>query len=476
MRFLIVSPEIEDTNYRGVQFVTKHVIKALSLLGHEVILLTSHPKVKINVKSERLKDRVLNTYFRQYLVNGALLNSKMLPKRSNFADFFKKNILEKVIDKYLKKYVNADEILGGETITQPTWFYTIVSFVIALFSRLTHFTIDKKQQTGVALAKYIDSTVNLPSFYRMVNAMPKIFRWLAIEKVVRQVNADVVFMSFPTIVPKLSKAKMIQVIYDLIPFEIEDEPVEFDWLPKLAKRIDYVARNSTQVFTISEDSKSKILEVEPDTNVQLVGAAMSAFTEEMEEFTQDSAILTKLGLQNTPYLLFISSVEKRKNVHRLIQAFVSIGNETSASLVIVGNKTSAFREIYRELDGVPRHIKDRIIFTGYASEFDKYTLLKHARALVNPTLYEGFGLPVLEAFALGCPVVASVSGALAEISGNATLKIKNPYVVSEISAALREILRNTALRSLLTKKGYEQAKLYTEDIMYERIKAAIEVL
>lgn len=476
MRFLIVAPEMEDTNYRGVQFVTKHVIKALSLLGHEVVLLTSHPKVKLNVRSERLKERVLNTYFRQYLVNGALLNSKMHPKKTNFTDFFKRNVIEKIIDKYLKKYVNADEILGGETITQPSWIYTIFSFLIALFTKLTYFKIDKNQQTGVTLAKYIDSTVNLPSFYRMINAMPKIFRWIALEKVVKQVRADVVFISFPIIIPKLSKAKTIQVIYDLIPFEIEDEPVEFDWLPKLAKRIDYVSRNTTQIFTISDDSREKILEVEPNTNIQLVGAAMSAFSEEIKEYTQDSAILTKLGLQNTPYLLFISSVEKRKNVHRLIQAFIALGNETTASLVIVGNKTSAFREIYKELDGVPKHIKDRIIFTGYASEFDKYTLLKHARALVNPTLYEGFGLPVLEAFALGCPVVASVSGALAEISGNATLKIKNPYVVSEITAALREILRNSALRSLLAKKGYEQAKLYSEDIMYDRIKAAIEKL
>lgn len=476
MRFLIVSPEIEDTNYRGVQFVTKHVIKALSTLGHEVVLLTSHPRVKINVKSVRLKERVLNTYFRQYMVNGALLNAKMAPHSTNVKSIFKKNFLEKFIDKYLNKYVDSSDVLGDEPVSQPGMIYAVWTFTTSLLRKLATIKVDKTQLSGIALAKYIDSTINMPSFYRLSNAMPKVLRWIALEKVAKQVRADVVFISFPLIIPKLRSAKVIQVIYDLIPFEIADEPVEFEWLPRLAKRIDYVTRNSDQIFTISEDSKNKILEIEPDANIKLVGAAMSAFKEELAEYTQDSSILAKLNLRNTPYLVFISSVEKRKNVHRLIQAFVSIANETSASLVIVGNKTGAFREIYKELSGVPRHIKDRVIFTGYASEFDKYTLLKHARALVNPTLYEGFGLPVLEAFALGCPVVASVAGALAEISGNATLKIQNPYSVSEISSALREILRNSPLRSLLIKKGFVQSKLYTEEKMYQNIKNAIAEL
>jgi len=101
-------------------------------------------------------------------------------------------------------------------------------------------------------------------------------------------------------------------------------------------------------------------------------------------------------------------------------------------------------------------------------------LLKHARALVNPTLYEGFGLPVLEAFALGCPVVASVVGALAELSGDATLKIENPYSVSEISGALREILTNESLCQELIRKGYKQAEKYTEDVMQSNIEKAIQ--
>lgn len=426
---------MEDTNYRGVQFVTKHVIKALSILGHEVVLLTSHPKVRINVKSERLKERVLNTYFRQYLVNGNSLTKRMAPRVG---------------------------VVQG-----------ILVYLWSLLFKAPVYNIDKSQASGISLVKYFDKAVNLPYFYKFAGAMPKIFRKWTIEKIARQVNADVVYYTFPLIVPKLQSAKVIQIIYDLIPFEIADEPIENEWLPKLAKRIDYVARNADQILTISEDSRNKILEVVPETNVKLVGAAMSAYKDELASYTHNSSILVKLDLVNKPFIVFISSVEKRKNVHRLIQAFISIADRTDASLVIVGNKTNAFKEIHKEVLDAPKAVQKRIVFTGYATEYDKYTLLKNAIALANPTLYEGFGLPVLEAMMLGCPAFSSLNGALKEVCGDATLVVKDPYSVSEIAEALEKILKDTALRAELIKKGYEQAKKYSEDIMYENIKKAI---
>ncbi|MCC7304160.1 glycosyltransferase family 4 protein [bacterium] len=399
MRILIVSPELEDTNYRGVQFVTKHVTKALSMLGHEVILLTSHPPVKIHVKSNRLRERVLNTYFRQYLANGSLLNARMTARRkinyaTNTFTYSSKGVIE--------------------TITQ-----TVGTFLLSFFGKLTVFSVDKTRISGNQMIKYVDKSVNFPFYYRLINAMPRVFRKQALDKIVKQLDVDLVFVSFPLVIPKLKSAKIVQMIHDLIPFEIAEEPIEFGWLTKLAYNIDFVARNADRVFTVSEDSKRSIEEVVPEARVSHIGAAISAYQEEVGRYAQDSGILNKFNLKNRSYLLFISSVEKRKNVHRLLQAFVAAAKSSDTVLVIAGSKSNVFDEIYKEIEGVPAEIFERIIFTGYITEFDKYTLLRNALALINPTLYEGFGLPVLEAFVSGCPVVASTAGALAEVSGDA---------------------------------------------------------
>lgn len=438
MRFLIVTPEMEDTNYRGVQFVTKHILRGLSEQGHEVILLTSHPKVKINVKSEKLKWRVLNTYFRQYLQIGAQLTKRMAPRAGIFG--------------------------------------SILGFLVALVQKAPMITVDKTQTSGLNLVKYIDKAVNLPFFYRMAVAMPKIFRKIAIEKIAKQVKADVVYYTFPLAIPKLSGTKVVHIIYDLIPYEITEEPVENEWLSKLAKRIDYVAHNSDLILTISQDSENKIKEVEPQAKIMNIGAAMSAYEYELASYTHDSPVLIKNGLTDKKYLLFISSIERRKNVHSLLQAFISISDKTDVSLVIVGNKTGAFKGIAAELDGAPKSVKNRVIFTGWASEYDKYTLLKNCVALVNPTLYEGFGLQPLEAMLNHIPAVSSVAGALAEVCGDAVLKIKNPYSVPEIAHALLRIVEDESLRKELVKKGDIQSQKYREQVMYKRLKEAFETL
>jgi len=454
MRILVIAPEFEDTNYRGIQFNTKQIIKAFSVIGHQVILLTSHPPVQIKVRSKRLRERVLNTYFRQYLYNGARLNGKMAQYRKG--------------------------IMGSEmTSPQSTLIVAariVMTFVTSLVRRLVQVPVDKSQMSGIPLVQYIDSTVNLPYFYRLANAMPRIFRRIALEKAARAVKADVIFVSFPLMIPKLKSAKVVQVIYDLIPFEIAEEPVELEWLPKVAAKIDYVIAHTDLLFTNSEDSQRKILEIAPNAAPHIFGGAISAFPEEIAEFQHDSGIINTLGLQKGKFVVFISSVEKRKNVHRLIRAFLAIANKTAVKLVIAGNKAVGFEEIYQELSSAPEEIRQRVIFTGYVSEADKYTLLRHARALINPTLYEGIGIPVLEAFAVGCPVVASYVGALVEVGGDAMYKIFDPYSISEIGQALLEIVEDDSLCKELVKKGHIQAAKFTEEIFREKIKKGLQKL
>ncbi len=439
MKILVVAPELEDLNYRGVQFVTKHVVRAFADQGHEVVLLTSYPKISLTVGSERMAERVHNTYIRQYLVNGGELTRKVDPKQSNW----------RVVLRFLKAF---------------------------FFQKSPVTKIDKDKSVGIPLLPFFDAAVNLPYFYRLIGILPKIVRKFALQKIIKTVKPDAVFFSFPVVVPKLKGVKTIQIIYDLIPFEIAEESPENNWLTKLAKQIDYVTRNSDLVFTISDDSEAKIKEVEPTTFLHNIGAAISAFDYERPLYETDSPVLIQNDLVGKEFIIFISSVERRKNVHRLIQAFIAIADKTTANLVIIGNKTYAFKDIFKEVEKAPKHIQKRIIFTGYANEHDKYTLLKHAIALVNPTLYEGFGLPVLEAFALGCPAVSSVRGALAEVAGEAVLKIDNPYSVGEISQKLLKILKDPQLRVDLIRKGTEQSKKYTEQVMYEKIKAGLAKL
>lgn len=168
--------------------------------------------------------------------------------------------------------------------------------------------------------------------------------------------------------------------------------------------------------------------------------------------------LSKLGI-NQPYILFLGTVEPRKNVLRLVQAFESVSDRhPNHILVIAGGLGWNFEETLQAIEH--SSVKKRILRLGYVLPEDKISLLSCCDLLAYPSLYEGFGLPVLEAMAAGVPVITSNVSSLPEIAGDAAVQI-NPLSVELMAAAISWILEDNTYRNKLRQAGKEQAKKFS---------------
>lgn len=168
-----------------------------------------------------------------------------------------------------------------------------------------------------------------------------------------------------------------------------------------------------------------------------------------------------------PYLLYVGTLHPRKNLVRLVQAFASLlrseefgatGSAPGLQLVLAGQKGWLYEEIFaqvRKLDLV-----ERVVFTGYLPEAELPALLSGALAFVFPSLYEGFGLPVLEAMACGVPVVCSNASSLPEVAGQAAL-MADPLDTEAWAQALSRVVVDEDLRRTLVGRGHDQVRRFS---------------
>ena len=158
------------------------------------------------------------------------------------------------------------------------------------------------------------------------------------------------------------------------------------------------------------------------------------------------------------YILAVGTIEPRKNIRRLIQSYLRLRdiNHIEENLVIVGKQGWSCDDVY----DIPEAARDNIIFKGYVSKNELIELYQKAKLFVYPSLYEGFGLPVAEAMACGCPVVTSNLSSLPEVAGNACLLV-DPYNMKDIASAILKVLDNDQFAASLTAKGRKQVHQFT---------------
>lgn len=169
---------------------------------------------------------------------------------------------------------------------------------------------------------------------------------------------------------------------------------------------------------------------------------------------QTSGILKKYNLPEE-FILTVGGLEPRKNIARLAEAFLA-SNLNNLKLVIVGGRGWQSKKLQQKI----AQRGDRIIHIENCSQEDLPAFYRAAKIFVFPSLYEGFGLPPLEAMASGCPVICSNAASLPEVCGNAALFV-NPEKTEEIAAALKKLLSDEKLRAELIQKGLDQAKKFS---------------
>jgi len=259
--------------------------------------------------------------------------------------------------------------------------------------------------------------------------------------------------------PFQNRVPSVFTIHDLIHIRVKSEQ-------SLAKSIFYryvvmpAARQSPAVLTVSEYSKSQIVEwanLSPD-RVHVVGNGVS------ETFTPHGPS-ADLG---SPYLLYVGNYKPHKNVPRLLQAFARSAEARHFNLGLVGQAQDDLVALAESLK-----IRNRVHFLGAKTNHDLATLYRGARALLCPSLEEGFGLPVLEAMACGTPALVGAGHAAEEVADGAAIKC-NALDVDSISAAIDQVAAGSQFRSELISKGIERAKHFTWDRVARRVSDAIQ--
>jgi glycosyltransferase involved in cell wall biosynthesis len=244
-----------------------------------------------------------------------------------------------------------------------------------------------------------------------------------------------------------------------------------------------IAAEADHIVTVSEHSKRDIM--------QLLGVEETRITNTYEAVEFPRAMLDRSDddiaeqlrgsyrLAHRDYLLFYGALEPKKNVARLIDAYML--SSVDIPLVITGaggwgNHTESrmLEEMRAEGRADPTN-KRRIYHFEYASLPMLVTLIRGARAVLFPSLYEGFGLPVLEAMQLGTPVVTSRVSSLPEIAGDAALYV-DPYDVVDIARAIKTIAADSDLRADLVQRGRVQAELFSTARYRERVSALYDRL
>jgi glycosyltransferase involved in cell wall biosynthesis len=170
-----------------------------------------------------------------------------------------------------------------------------------------------------------------------------------------------------------------------------------------------------------------------------------------------AAVRARYGLPEH-FILYVGTIEPRKNLTALLEAFHHLLATHDLRLVIVGKKGWLYEGFFRRLRELG--LEDRVIFTGYVPDEDLPAIYSAADLFVFPSLYEGFGLPVLEAMACGTPVICSNTSSLPEVAGDAALLV-DPTDVRALAGAMERALTDEHLRSELMAKGLERARWFT---------------
>jgi glycosyltransferase involved in cell wall biosynthesis len=280
-----------------------------------------------------------------------------------------------------------------------------------------------------------------------------------------------VFFSLTHYSPRFSPVPTVMSVMDLA-FLRFPETFNTSDLYQLKSWTAYSVKKATKIFTISEASKNDILKYYqiPESRVVVTHLGIKPVSS-MEHQLSVTDVKKKYSL-DTPYYLFVSTLQPRKNIVRLIEAFSTLKDQETI-LVIVGKKGW----LYEPILAAPEKygVKDRVKFLDFAPNEDLPGLYKGAIAYVFPSLYEGFGLTLLEAMKYDCPVITSNVSSLPEAGGDAALYV-DPEKVDSIAQAMEKIT-DKKVREDLIKKGHEQIKKFSwEKTARETLQVLEEVV
>jgi glycosyltransferase involved in cell wall biosynthesis len=239
------------------------------------------------------------------------------------------------------------------------------------------------------------------------------------------------------------------------------------------RRLPLMAHMANLIVTPTESVREEVhdyLKIPHEKIVAIPEAARSVFRPAAP--TQSAAVRKRLGVSDE-FLLFVGTIEPRKNLLSLLRAFENIAPllKPTLQLVLTGRRGWLVDDLFREID--QSAVRDRIMVTDYLNDEELRALYSSCRVFIYPSLYEGFGLPPLEAMACGAPVIASRIASISEVCGKAA-RLVQPTSVDSLTQAVLELLNDETARMQLSYAGQRRAADLTWDRTARLTRAVYE--
>lgn len=303
---------------------------------------------------------------------------------------------------------------------------------------------------------------------RLLNISLKLFGYPKLEKLTGP--CDVLFMPNWNMLVAEPQTKVVLTVHDLSPQLVPQfynlKARIWHWfinVPKLLSR-------ANKLIAVSEFTKTSLIE---KLNIPADKITVAPLGVDHENFRPNlnmerlREVRNRYGLPGD-YVLFVGTVEPRKNLARLIEAMEQL--EEPLFLIIAGRLGWKYSSLLKQIRSSPKQRYIKLL--GYVPEEDKPYLMKLARVFAYPSMYEGFGLPVLEAMAVGTPVLTSNVSSLPEVTGDAALLV-NPYNISDITEGIRLLHTDNQLRENYIAKGIQRSQQFTWAKCAEIVKSVI---
>jgi glycosyltransferase involved in cell wall biosynthesis len=277
------------------------------------------------------------------------------------------------------------------------------------------------------------------------------------------VRFDVFFA--PNFLPPPTRTRhLVLTVHDLA-FRLFPDSAPMATRERLSSRLGPALQRASRVIAVSEHTRQDLLDsygVEPDrVSVIPLGVDFDVFRPASEDAVRE--VRRRFGIDG-PYVVTLGAVEPRKGLPSIVRAYAALDVDVRPTLVHVGPVVAwnpeGWETLRPVLDDLSPSTRRGIVFTGYVSDEDKVALLSGAEALIYTSLYEGFGLPIVEAMACGTPVLTSNVSASPETAGGAALLV-DPTDEASITAGIERLLTDTSLRERLRVAGIARSREFS---------------
>lgn len=330
---------------------------------------------------------------------------------------------------------------------------------------------DRQDIVSSELLKYA-KVLNLPLCYQLANLVYSQFNTEQQIKISQPIN--IWHATYPLPIT-IKGTKKNTTIHDLIPLKLPYTTL--DDKNFYYKVIKQTIATSDLIITVSENTSKDLIDIFNCPKTKIVNTYQPiAIDRQSEGEDKLKVYLRKYNLQYQQYIMFVGAIEPKKNLGRLIDAYAM--SSTEMPLVIVGKKGWLWQQDLDKIDTLfgKKNLNSphkKAIVLDYIAKDDLKYLYQGAYCLVFPSLYEGFGLPPLEAMSFGCPVITSNVASLPEVCGDAALYI-DPYDTDNLADTLEKLIGDRSLRDKLSLAGKNRADLFSQENYLQRLSSAYQ--